>query len=278
MFSQRRSRAADGPHSAVIVWLNQQQAASRRTVRGAGRHGRDYRIVEDRHGTCVSSRSRIWTGNQLRVFTTLAATEMAQPFWVLAARSAVWLAGAGLLALLQKPDGASFLAVRTDPIGWLGRGIFLAGLALHLWSNASLAHGERQRSGEASPLVSAGAFRYVRNPIYLAGIMLLLGVGLMYSPSSAVAIVAPMLILVIIHVRVVRAEEPALRGRFGPDYEEYCRRVRDGFLDRQPAQPSISAHRARRSAIDYSSFFATPEASSWASCGTPTLCDHHRRS
>jgi protein-S-isoprenylcysteine O-methyltransferase Ste14 len=70
-----------------------------------------------------------------------------------------------------------------------------------------------------------GPFRYVRNPIYVAGIALLLGVSLLYSPWSAVDLVAPMVLLVFFHLRIVRAEEPALRRRFGPTYEEYCRRV-----------------------------------------------------
>jgi protein-S-isoprenylcysteine O-methyltransferase Ste14 len=130
------------------------------------------------------------------------------------------------LAYLKKPDGASLLAVRTDAIGWLGGGVFLAGLAFHVWSNVSLARGERQGSAEASAsLVTDGPFRYVRNPIYVAGITLLLGVGLLYSTWSAVDLVLPLLLLVFFHLRVVRAEEPALRRRFGSKYEEYCRRV-----------------------------------------------------
>ena len=151
---------------------------------------------------------------------------MAQPFWIHAAlRSVVWLGGAGCLAYLKKPDGASFLAVRTDAIGWLGGGILLVGLASHVWSNVGLARGERQRSAEARALVTDGPFGYVRNPIYLSGITLLLGVGLLYSTWSAADLVLPLLLLGFFHLRVVRAEEPALRRRFGPKYEEYLRRV-----------------------------------------------------
>jgi protein-S-isoprenylcysteine O-methyltransferase Ste14 len=52
-----------------------------------------------------------------------------------------------------------------------------------------------------------------------------LGVALLYSPWSAVDLAAPILLLVFFHVRVIRIEEPALRRRFGPPYDEYCRRV-----------------------------------------------------
>src|SRR5262245_43199426 len=102
---------------------------------------------------------------------------MASRPWLNAAlRSAVWLGGTAWLAWLKKPAGASFLAVSTDSVGWVGAGLLVAGLGLHFWSNVSLARGEG-----ADALVTSGPYRYSRNPIYLAGIPLLLGVSLLYS-------------------------------------------------------------------------------------------------
>ena len=115
-------------------------------------------------------------------------------FWINATlRSVIWLGMAGFLAYHKKPDGASVLAVRTDAIGWLGGSIVVAGVAFHLWSNVSLARGERQ-AAETSALVTDGAFRR-SDPIYLAGITLLLGVGLLYSRWPAVDLVLPLLLL-----------------------------------------------------------------------------------
>jgi len=148
---------------------------------------------------------------------------VAPQFWINAAlRSVIWLGIAVGLAYVKKPDGASLLAVRTDAIGWLGGGIVLAGLALHFWSSATHWRGERQ---EVATPVTDGPFRYVRNPIYLAGITLLLGVGLLYSPWRAVDLGVPLLLLLYFHVAVVRVEEPELRRRFSAKYEEYCERV-----------------------------------------------------
>jgi protein-S-isoprenylcysteine O-methyltransferase Ste14 len=148
------------------------------------------------------------------------------PFWPPAAsRSLVWLGGAAALAYFKKPEGATVLAVRGDAIGWLGAGLGLAGLAGHVWSNVGLARGENQQAGAADALVTDGPFQYVRNPIYLAGIALVLGVSLLYAPWRAADLAAPILLLVFFHVRVVRLEEPALRRRFGPAYDEYCQRV-----------------------------------------------------
>ena len=138
-------------------------------------------------------------------------------------RSVIWLGVAAGYAYFKKPDGASFLAVRTDAIGWMGGAVVLAGLALHFWSSVTLARGERQGAAASTP-VTDGPFRYVRNPIYLAGITLLLGVGLLYSPWRAVD-VWPLVLLVYFHVAVVRIEEPELRRRFGSKYEDYCKRV-----------------------------------------------------
>jgi protein-S-isoprenylcysteine O-methyltransferase Ste14 len=146
-------------------------------------------------------------------------------FWINAAlRSVIWLGAAVGLASFKKPDGASLLAVRTDVLGWLAGGIALAGLGLHLWSTVTLGRGERRGAAASTP-VTDGPFQYVRNPIYLAGITLLLGVGLLYAPWRAMDVGLPLLLLLYFHVAVVRVEEPELRRRFGAKYEDYCERV-----------------------------------------------------
>ena len=154
---------------------------------------------------------------------------MAPPFWIYAAlRSVIWLGAAIGLAYVKKPAGASLLAIRTDAIGWLAGGIVLAALVLHFRSSATLARGERRGSAADTP-VTDGPFRYVRNPIYLAGITLLLGVGPLYSPLRVMDLGLPLLLLIYFHVAVILVEEPQLRRRFGSAYEEYCQRVARWF-------------------------------------------------
>jgi protein-S-isoprenylcysteine O-methyltransferase Ste14 len=160
-------------------------------------------------------------------------------FWINAAtRSIIWLGAAAGYAYFKKPDGASLLAVRTDALGWLGGVILLAGLALHFWSTATLARGERQGWDATTP-VTDGPFRYVRHPIYLAGILLLLGVGLLYAPWRALDLGLPLLLLAYFHVAVVRFEEPELRRRFGPKYDEYCQQVPRWFPIPKPRARGI---------------------------------------
>src|SRR5262245_45638831 len=88
--------------------------------------------------------------------------------------SIIWLGGAALYAYLKKPAGGSVLDVRTDAPGWLGAGLLGAGFALHCWSTVVLA-GYLSESGQTATLAVTGPYRFVRNPIYLAGMTLLAG-------------------------------------------------------------------------------------------------------
>jgi protein-S-isoprenylcysteine O-methyltransferase Ste14 len=72
-------------------------------------------------------------------------------------------------------------------------------------------------------LVAAGPYRYARNPMYIGGALLLLGFGL-YQRSPAIVLFVPAWWL-LFHLLVVLYEEAALRSKFGPDYDEYCRRT-----------------------------------------------------
>ena len=72
-------------------------------------------------------------------------------------------------------------------------------------------------------LVAVGLYRFVRNPMYVAGILALFG-WLLWSPSLPL-IVAPFLFFAAAHVFVTFYEEPALKRKFGAAYEDYLNRV-----------------------------------------------------
>jgi protein-S-isoprenylcysteine O-methyltransferase Ste14 len=65
----------------------------------------------------------------------------------------------------------------------------------------------------------------MRNPIYLAGITLLAGVGLLYGPWRVIDLAMPVALFVYFHLAVILFEEPALRRQFGAGYGAYCQRV-----------------------------------------------------
>jgi protein-S-isoprenylcysteine O-methyltransferase Ste14 len=72
-------------------------------------------------------------------------------------------------------------------------------------------------------LVAVGLYRFVRNPMYVAGIIALLG-WVLWSPSLPL-VVAPFLFFSAAHLFVTLYEEPTLKKKFGAAYEEYCKRV-----------------------------------------------------
>ena len=72
--------------------------------------------------------------------------------------------------------------------------------------------------------VAIGPYRYVRNPMYIGGLLLLAGFGL-YQHSVSILILAAALSGVV-HLLVVLYEEPALLKEFGETYQEYCSATR----------------------------------------------------
>jgi protein-S-isoprenylcysteine O-methyltransferase Ste14 len=71
--------------------------------------------------------------------------------------------------------------------------------------------------------VAVGPYRFVRNPMYIGGFVMLMGFGL-YQRSLAILLFA-VAILVLFHVYVVFVEEPGLEARFGESYFAYKQTV-----------------------------------------------------
>ena len=109
----------------------------------------------------------------------------------------------------------------------LGVGLLLAGGALVAETTARFALQGRGTPAPWAPperFVERGSYRFVRSPMYLGVILLILGQALLLGREIlfAWAVVA----WLIFEVSLVTWEEPGLRGRFGESYEDYRRRVR----------------------------------------------------
>ncbi|MEO0399862.1 MAG: isoprenylcysteine carboxylmethyltransferase family protein [Pseudomonadota bacterium] len=75
----------------------------------------------------------------------------------------------------------------------------------------------------ASTLVTGGLYRYSRNPMYLALLLVLIGWA---AHLSNLAAFAPIPLFVwMITVLQIKPEEAALRERFGAEYDAYCNRA-----------------------------------------------------
>jgi protein-S-isoprenylcysteine O-methyltransferase Ste14 len=72
-------------------------------------------------------------------------------------------------------------------------------------------------------LVVTGLYRFVRNPMYVAVLGLILGQALMFQSATLFAYGAAM--WVAFHTFVFFYEEPTLHRSFGDAYEAYCKAV-----------------------------------------------------
>ncbi len=72
-------------------------------------------------------------------------------------------------------------------------------------------------------LVVTGAYRYARNPMYLAVLAAIAGQALLLGQPRLLMYAAVVAVLVVGFVRLY--EEPALRRQFGAEYEAYCRAI-----------------------------------------------------
>jgi len=69
-------------------------------------------------------------------------------------------------------------------------------------------------------LVVSGLYRYVRNPMYVAVVSLILGQGLFFGNLRVLEY--GIAIWVAFHLFVLLYEEPTLRNAYGSEYEEFC--------------------------------------------------------
>ncbi len=67
--------------------------------------------------------------------------------------------------------------------------------------------------------VGTGPYKYVRNPMYIGGCILLVGFGLYHRSVSIVAM--SLILFLLLHLFVLFFEEPELEKRFGESYLDY---------------------------------------------------------
>ena len=72
-------------------------------------------------------------------------------------------------------------------------------------------------------LVVRGLYRYVRNPIYVALLAIILGQALFFGSLRLLEYAA--VAWLFFHLFVLLYEEPRLRATFGPEYEKFCDNV-----------------------------------------------------
>lgn len=130
------------------------------------------------------------------------------------------------------PEAETFARIVTTAGALL---IFVAA-AIRTWGAAYLrtevVHDTSQHS---ETLVADGPFRYTRNPLYLAGLPMAAGLGVLASRLGFVFLV---LAHWIFFYRLIFREEEALRQSQGESYLDYCRSVPRFWPSLMPRVPS----------------------------------------
>ncbi len=87
-------------------------------------------------------------------------------------------------------------------------------------------------------LVVAGLYRFMRNPMYVGVLLLVLGWSIYFCSPLLVAYTA--LLALAFHIRVIKHEEPWLRAQFGKQWEIYQQEVSRWLPGLKPRQDDSS--------------------------------------
>ena len=126
-----------------------------------------------------------------------------------------------LLTSYPAPEFAPFSLAR-----YLAVLVVAAGTAILLtsiWSFARVGRGTLAPFDETKKLIVVGLYRYVRNPMYIGVLFILLGEALFFR-SSALLLYA-CLCFVVANVLIIGYEEHRLRHKYGDEFQRYCARV-----------------------------------------------------
>lgn len=160
--------------------------------------------------------------------------------------SAVFLVLApGIVAGLA-PWWISRRGAETQSLGWpllgLGAVLIAAGVLVLLDSFLRFA---LQGIGTPAPafptrhLVVTGLYRYVRNPMYVAVVAVILGQSLVFGNVRVLGYAA--LVWLAFHLFVLAYEEPTLRKKYGEEYGTFCTHVPRWMPRLSPGQPGNSS-------------------------------------
>lgn len=132
---------------------------------------------------------------------------------------------AGIVAQRGRPWPSAplypFAAGLAAGVVFLACAALLAGSALIAMHRA---HTPVMPGHDPRHLVTRGAFRISRNPIYLALVLIVAAFALMLS-SAWIALAAALLALLLDRL-VIAGEEHAIAHTFPDEYTQYCKRVR----------------------------------------------------
>jgi protein-S-isoprenylcysteine O-methyltransferase Ste14 len=131
-----------------------------------------------------------------------------------------------LLPYLLLNSRFQLAAVKLSGFRYAGIVSMLVGACFYLWCAWDFTF-----VGEGTPapfdppkrIVVTGLYRFVRNPIYVAVILVVVGEAIFFE--SIMLLIYALILFLGFDLWVRYYEEPGLKRRFGESYVDYCRRV-----------------------------------------------------
>jgi protein-S-isoprenylcysteine O-methyltransferase Ste14 len=125
------------------------------------------------------------------------------------------------LALLRRGS-----QIETGFFSYLAFPVWMIGSTILLWSFWNFLVQGRGTPAPIDPpkeLVATGFYRYVRNPMYVGVLAIIIGHFLWFGYWNL--LIYAIIVFVAFHTFVTYYEEPTLRRKFGISYENYLKKV-----------------------------------------------------
>ena len=159
--------------------------------------------------------------------------------WIGAAVFTVLVPGSVTVFLPYYIFGRSILDIEAlGPLQLVAAAVLVVGAGIYfrcLWDFVIAGRGLPSPVDHPKKLVVCGLYRYVRNPMYVGVLLVLIGEALLLR--SIVLIWYALAVLALVHVYILVYEERYLQYRFGQSYTEYRNKVRR-WIPGRPYQPS----------------------------------------
>ncbi len=134
------------------------------------------------------------------------------------------LGAIGISLLLSKLSPLAPLV--SSPTNLVGLVLIAGGIGLFLWTTRLFKHHKTtlHPKGKPSSLITAGPYRFTRNPIYVGFLLISLGAAIFFA--NILALVGPIVFFFFINTFIIPFEEQMLGHTFGEKYHSYRTRTR----------------------------------------------------
>lgn len=109
---------------------------------------------------------------------------------------------------------------------YLGIALVAAGIALDVWAFITFRrhHANIRPDRAATALIMDGPFAYSRNPIYLANVLLVAGIG--FATDNRWMLLGGAVLYILLQELAIKREEKHMEAQFGARWSDYTNAVR----------------------------------------------------